>query len=692
SLDDGGWGGIPIGFNFNYFGQNFSTIAAGTNGLLMFGNVPGYSTAAGNLGQYSFNSTGGVFPNLNNPGNIIALMAGDQYFGSGTAASSSSKLIYWTEGYAPNRKFIILYKDVNRCCGSTNPAFTAYAVLWETLGVVDIHILNSAQSTYTNTVGLQDVTKTIGAVAPGRQNFSALITTPEAWRFSPPSNFSTIWTANGEQIASGTNIFTQSVSPATTTLYDISYTNQTTGCASEPNSAQVNMLVLSAEPITGVATTSTVSTVCAGSSVPLSHNYTVTTAGLTYQWQVSVDGGTTWANVVGATAATFSPIQNVASSYRVGISSCLGTISYAAPVAIGMNPFLLCYCTPNTGSTYDEEITNVTLSTLNNSSTCTTVAPGLGSVAAVYGNYSDLPATNIYQNVPVSGSLTIGSCGTYNYNSGAAIFIDYNHNGSFTDAGERVWSNGSAADIACVPASIVPASFTPPLSSLPGLTRMRIINSESIGGDAILPCTSPGYGEVEDYIVNIVGPPDAPATPIATNGGSCILGDTITMVGTPPAGVAYYWQTSASGTSFANSANTWVVNGNGTYYIRAYASMGGQWSTATAITLSGFPIVTPPTAITNLSGTPYCAAVTLQAGTAPLGITYYWQGTNPTGTSIALPAAVNATATASGAYYIAARNDSTSCWSLTTSTNVVVYPAPTGTALASSPASCSSLN
>ena len=47
-LDDGGWGNIPIGFNFNFFGTNFSTLAAGTNGLLMFGTVPGYTTAAGN--------------------------------------------------------------------------------------------------------------------------------------------------------------------------------------------------------------------------------------------------------------------------------------------------------------------------------------------------------------------------------------------------------------------------------------------------------------------------------------------------------------------------------------------------------------------------------------------------------------------------------------------------------------------
>ena len=684
TLDDGGWGGIPIGFTFNYFGTDRTTINIGTNMTMHLGT---YSSAA--LGDFTFTT----FPSTLEPASVIAASAHDINFAASTVLGVSAlngSIKYWTQGYAPNRRFIVQYENARayNSSGGSAKYTTAQVHFLETLGIVEIHIpLSQNSGTYNKVVGLQDETRTIGAVAIATVN----TITNQAWRFSPPSNYTTIWTANGEQIASGTNIFTQAVSPAVTTLYDISYTNQSTGCASEPNSAQVNMLVLNSDPIVGVNTTSTVSTVCAGSSVPLSHDYTVSSAGLTYQWQASVDGGVTWSDVVGATAATFSPIQNVASSYRVGISSCLGVISYAAPVAIGMNSFLACYCIPNTGSIYDEEITNVTLSTLNNSSTCDTVAIGAGSVAAVYGNYTYLPATNIYQNVPVTGSLTIGSCGTNNFSSGAAIFIDYNQNGSFADAGERVWSNGSAADIACVPASIVPVSFMPPLSSLPGLTRMRIINRESFGGDAILPCVSPSYGEVEDYIVNLVGPPEAPATPIATNGGSCILGDTITMVGTAPEGVAYYWQTSASGTSFANSANTWVVNGNGTYYIRAYASMGGQWSTATAITLSGFPIITPPTAITNLSGTPYCSEVTLQAGLSPAGISYYWQGTNPSGTVNTSPATSNFIASSSGAYYIAARNDSSFCWSLTTSTNVVVYPAPSGSVVSSSAASCSSL-
>ncbi|MBM3428198.1 MAG: hypothetical protein FJX95_05385, partial [Bacteroidetes bacterium] len=96
NLDDGGWGNIPIGFNFNFFGSNFSTLACGTNGLVMFGTVPGYGTSPGQLGQFTFNgnasactpagpSAGRYFPNCNNPGNVIALMAAD-----GNAGTSSN--------------------------------------------------------------------------------------------------------------------------------------------------------------------------------------------------------------------------------------------------------------------------------------------------------------------------------------------------------------------------------------------------------------------------------------------------------------------------------------------------------------------------------------------------------------------------------------------------------------------------
>ncbi|MFN5182777.1 MAG: beta strand repeat-containing protein [Bacteroidota bacterium] len=352
SLDDGGWSNIPIGFNFNFFGTNFSTISAGTNGLLMFGPVPGYGTASGQLGQYLFNTNptactvpgpnGTVFPNCNNPGNVIALMAADQYFGSGTAGSASSTMKYWTEGYAPNRVFIIEYSDVDACCGNLATGFTAQARLYETLGIVDIAVANKS-NTNAATIGLQDVSKTIGAVAPGRQNFTTTIVTPETWRFIPPANYNTTWTATNTQgsstIASGTNIFTQTLTPSESTNYSISYTNQTTGCTNTPGSAQVQMTVLPTTPPVGLNSIASASLVCVNANINLSTSYTGSTTGLTFQWQSSTDGGTTWNNIATANTPSTTVTQTVTTQYRCEIVSCGGTPGYSAPTTVNLqNP------------------------------------------------------------------------------------------------------------------------------------------------------------------------------------------------------------------------------------------------------------------------------------------------------------------------------------------------------------------
>ena len=353
SLDDGGWSGLPIGFNFNFFGSSFSTISAGTNGLLMFGTPTGYGTAAGQLGQYIFNTTGGVFPNVNNPGNVIALMAADQYFGSGTAASSSSTLTYWTQGYAPNRIFVIEYSKVDPCCSDNPLGFTAQARLYETLGTVDIAVV-SKTATNSPTVGLQDATKTIGAVAPGRQAFSGTVTTPETWRFAPPSNYNTTWYANGVAMPSvtanptatppvvgytnpGTNVFSIPVAPSATTTYSISYTNQTTGCSNAAGSAQVLMTVLGNTIPAGLTTNASATTICTGQTVNFSTSFTGITDGMVFQWQNSTDGGTTWTDIATATALTYSTIPVEPTQYRCKLVACNGVPGYTSTATIGFN-------------------------------------------------------------------------------------------------------------------------------------------------------------------------------------------------------------------------------------------------------------------------------------------------------------------------------------------------------------------
>ena len=435
TLDDGGWSGLPIGFNFNFFGTNFNTISAGTNGLLMFGTPPGYGTGTGQLGQFTFNTTGGVFPNTANPGNVISLMAADQNFGSGT----SSTLSYWTQGYAPNRIFIIEYNKVNPY-GNSSTNFTAQARLYETLGTVDISIITRT-ATNSATVGLQDATKTIGAVAPGRQSFTSTITTPETWRFAPPANYTTSWSANGVLIPSvtanpsavppvvgftnpGTNVFNLAVAPSATTTYSISYVNQTTGCTNAAGSAQVVMTVLGNTVPAGLTTIASATTICIGQTVNFSTSYTGITDGMVFQWQNSTDGGTTWTDITLQNGITYSAIPTVTSQYRCKMIACNGAPGYTSAVTIGFTNAILT-TTPGLRCGTGTAIVGATGST---GATVKWYANASGGASLGTGTSFTTPIisanTSYYAGAETfsAGSFPVGLGGTLSSSSGQSFF------------------------------------------------------------------------------------------------------------------------------------------------------------------------------------------------------------------------------------------------------------------------------
>ncbi len=241
--------------------------------------------------------------------------------------------------------------------------------------------------------------------------------------------------------------------------------------------------------------------------------------GTTFQWQSSPDG-ITWTNIVGATNALYTTSITTATYYQC-IVTCTnsGLSATSTPILVNVGFSASCYCQTIPAFTGDEEIFNVTLGTLNNNSTCATVAPGPGSLAMRYANYTSGPgapaAPNLTQGIPYSFNVNVNTCGVTNFNSGLAIFIDYNIDGDFTDPGEKVYTNGALANITCVPATNVTGSITVPVASTPGTTVMRVMNAESISGDAITPCMAYNYGETEDYLVTIVA---APPTDIAITG------------------------------------------------------------------------------------------------------------------------------------------------------------------------------
>jgi hypothetical protein len=257
-LDDGGWSNIPIGFTYNFFGSNYTTLAVGTNGVLMFGTVSGYATTSGQLGQYSYSenasnctpvgaSSGQVFPNCNNPANIIALMANDLQLDGGS-------IKYWKTGIAPTQKFVVQFSGVPHYSsfGVSASTVTVQCILFETTGNVEIHIASASAGTGNNakTVGLQDATRTIGATAPNRRAFTTAITTPEAWKFVPGANYTFQWATAGSNIdgATSTGYTTANLNTPGTVSYSVAATNPNTQCTTT-QSVSITVNALPSAPV-----------------------------------------------------------------------------------------------------------------------------------------------------------------------------------------------------------------------------------------------------------------------------------------------------------------------------------------------------------------------------------------------------------------------------------------------------------
>ena len=141
------------------------------------------------------------------------------------------------------------------------------------------------------------------------------------------------------------------------------------------------------------------------------------------------------------------------------------------------------YCSSQGTSVANEKIGKVVFGTINNTST-----GGTG-----YENFTAF-ASNITRGTAYTITITPSWSGVKR-NEGYAVWIDYNGDGDFADAGEQVWTK--------VPSKTTPVSgtFTIPATATLGATRMRV----SMGFNVIpTSCEIFASGQVEDYTVNIV--------------------------------------------------------------------------------------------------------------------------------------------------------------------------------------------
>ncbi|MES2836971.1 MAG: GEVED domain-containing protein [Bacteroidota bacterium] len=271
--------------------------------------------------------------------------------------------------------------------------------------------------------------------------------------------------------------------------------------------------------------------------------------------------------------------------FRYGITTstaCGGTVTPPTPS----------YCAANGTNVSYEYIKNVTLNTINN----TTAANG------GYGNFTSL-STTVNKGAAYTLSLTPGFVGTA-YSEYFKVYIDYNNDLDFVDAGELVYTSAGTT-------AAVSTSITIPSTAATGAVRMRVIMKD---GAIATPCEVYTYGEVEDYTINI----QAGTTP------SCGLSSGLSASAITTTGATLNWT---------------AVTGALSYNVNYKTSAATVWTSTTATTNSK--------AITGLTaGTAYVFQVQTVCSGASSAFTASanFTTTAPTTTSTCATPVTNATA------------------------------------------------
>ncbi len=188
--------------------------------------------------------------------------------------------------------------------------------------------------------------------------------------------------------------------------------------------------------------------------------------------------------------AVAPPIGNLidATCNSIVINGIPRTATITAPVGARRIWYLYCQPTYSVGTGSGDYISNVRLNNINNST--------LGSAFPYYTYYSNL-STALARNVTYKVYFSNGSVNAPN--NRIAVWIDWNQDGDFFDAGEKLGEktlNGAFKTDSL--------TFTIPATAVLGYTRMRVRDVYT-GTAGLSPCTPPAttYGETEDYNIEI---------------------------------------------------------------------------------------------------------------------------------------------------------------------------------------------
>jgi hypothetical protein len=417
----------------------------------------------------------------------------------------------------------------------------------------------------------------------------------------------------------GTNSGTITVNPSATGVYSVTIADDCGQTCQTTISITVN-------PAPSVNATSSTSLLCDSGSAVLSATGSAATwawmpgAGSGASYTVSPNVTTTYTltgtDAIGCTATTtvlvnfgnapanVSVIANPSSICANGTTTLTGSalVLGTGPQTLpSVNSYNAAGATPV--STADDEIARVQIvgTPLNNVSSCSTT----GSASAIntlpasilnrYANYTNLPAPTLVSGTTYTVNMDLTYCSGTAYSMGYAVFMDLNRNGVWDMPAERVYGSPLTVNSFGGPLNF-PVNFTItiPTSATAGVTLMRVSAYENAAGSAFLPtAASSGWGEVEDYQVNIIsqvpmagsGLSYGPSMDLATTTGMSVTTNSLA------AGTYTFTVTATDASGCTATGTTTVVSGsaliNGTPTVSSSTLCVGQSSVITANATGG---------------------------------------------------------------------------------------------------------
>jgi hypothetical protein len=299
------------------------------------------------------------------------------------------------------------------------------------------------------------------------------------------------------------------------------------------------------------------------SATAVNHSWTApaTPPASGYEWAVTTSatapasGTTTTATTASSTGLT------TGSTYYLHVRSNCGGGVYSSWQTSA--PFTLNYCTPAPTSVDGVGITNVTYGTVNNTT---------GAETGNYGDYSAQSSSHQQaSSVPVSIKWQTD---TYDYLT--KIWVDWNNDLDFDDAGEEVASGTSTTTGVTAPTTHqLTLNVAIPGTQAVGNYRMRI---GSIDAGTVIPCYTGSYGSYEDYTLTVVtgvpcsgAPTGVAISPTSAIGCGTASANFIASTTSGGTGITYQWQSSPAG------ANTFTSISGATDY--TYSATGVTTST-----------------------------------------------------------------------------------------------------------------